>query len=123
MAPQQLIRSIQQSLYKLYKARERLSGDERPRFRLKVYDTIPVASVIMLDAGEKNGRVQIDFKAYRAPKYKSFVFEFSGHGNYLYDLCSDAWVGLIEAANDFDPQKHLQGFTEAQGGNFRPDAG
>src|SRR5438128_7616159 len=73
MTCKELVLRVQSSLYKLHKAREGLTGAEKARFRLKVYNTIPIASVIILDAEGNNGRVQIDIKSYRVPRYHSFV--------------------------------------------------
>ncbi len=84
-----------------------LSPDEKKRFRIKVYDAIPIASVIMLDSEEKNGRTQIDIKPYKAPRQNSFTFELSGRGHSLYDVCTSAWTKLLDEAEDFDPERHL----------------
>lgn len=106
--PQEIVDRIESSLTKLYKAKEeQLSPDEKKRFRIKVYDAIPIASVIMLDSEEKNGRTQIDIKPYKAPRQNSFTFELSGRGHSLYDVCTSAWTKLLDEAEDFDPERHL----------------
>jgi hypothetical protein len=106
MESRELIVRAQSSLDKLWEAREHLSPEERARFRLRVYDTPPIASVIILDAEESDGRVQIDIKAYKTPRHDSFAFELQREGHYLYELCRDAWLRLIEEAQDFEPAKH-----------------
>ena len=98
---------IESSLNNLYKAREKLSIEEKNRFRIKVYKTIPIASVIMIDGETNYGRIQLDFRPYKVPRHYSFAFEFSGRGNYLYDLCRNAWKKLIDDASDYEPSKKV----------------
>jgi hypothetical protein len=107
MSPDELTFRAQNSLIRLWQARQNLPEDLKPKFKIKVYSTVPIASVIILDAEETNGRVQIDLKAYKVPRHQSFAFELSGSGNSLYDLCRDAWSRLIKESEDFDPKRHL----------------
>jgi hypothetical protein len=73
---------------------------------------MPVASVIMLDEHTESGRIQLDFKPYKAPRDSSFGLELSGLGNPLYETCRVAWSGLLDRSIPFDPAVHLGGHPE-----------
>jgi len=104
-----LVRRIQSSLSNLHIAWTRLGPDERNRLTIKVYKTIPVASVIILDGNLPDGRIQVDIKPYRVARNNSFSFELTGPGHVLYDLCFKAWDGLIAEAEVLNPAVHLAG--------------
>lgn len=113
MSARELIFRAQLSLSKLWEARENLLPEERTRFKIKVYSSVPIASVIILDAEQPDGRLQLDFKAYKVPRHFSFAFELRNRGRYLFDLCRDAWTRLLDEAEDLDPQEHLVGFADS----------
>jgi len=100
----ELVRRIQSSLGNLHEAWSKLGSDERDRLTIKVYRTIPIASVIILDGNRPEGRIQIDIKPYRVARNYSFSFELAGPGHTLYDLCNKAWGSLVAEAADFVPQ-------------------
>ncbi len=102
----QLRSRIQWSLFHLDQARSHLSDQHRSRFQIKVYRSLPVASVVMIDPEGPQGRIQIDIKPYRAPRHSSFSFELAQRGHPLYELCKDSWLALIQNAEEFDPKKH-----------------
>jgi hypothetical protein len=101
---------IQSALAKLWSERSKLSSNELARYELKVYRTVPVASVIILD----NKRLQIDVKPYKVARQSSFAFEFTGPGHPLFDLCRTAFTRMASDAVPFDPERHLAGFSEEQ---------
>lgn len=107
LTSEELLIRIRSTLFNLNQARNRLSEDEKKRFILKVYNTIPIASVIILDGDTSDSRIQLDFKPYKTPRFYSFSIELIGPGKELYDLCYRAWSQLIEDAEIFDPAKHL----------------
>lgn len=100
-------RRIQTSLDRLDNARRSLSEDAQSRFEIRVYSVIPVVSVIILDAESFDGRLQLDFKAYQAPRSDSFTFELQGKGKNLYDLCAGSFLRLIRDAEPFESRKRL----------------
>jgi hypothetical protein len=53
----------------------KLSSAARERYSIRTYDTLPLASVVMLDADTDRGRIQLDFKPYRAPRADSLGIE------------------------------------------------
>jgi hypothetical protein len=95
------------SLRSLHFARLSASADAQKRFDLRVYRDLPMASVILLDVESDEGRVQLDFKAFRAPRDSSFGLELRGPNSPLYGVCRDAWSDLIARAAAFDPAVHL----------------
>lgn len=107
MKPSELKSRIESSLNNLYEAKRKLSAEDQKRFKIKIYHTIPIASVIMIDEGSEDGRIQLDFKPYKVPRDYSFAFQFSGRGKYLYDLCRNAWKRLIDDANEYAPPEKL----------------
>lgn len=112
METKELIVRVQSSLYHLWRAREKLSSEEKKRFQIKVYTTVPIASVIILDAEETNGSVQIDLKAYKTSRHNSFAFELKKRGHSLYDLWLASTLKLLDDSEEFNPSKHLIGFIE-----------
>jgi hypothetical protein len=103
LTEKELTLRMESALQKLWSEREKLSAEERARFRIKVYSAIPVASVIILDAHLPTGRVQLDIKAYKVPRHDSFAFELAGPEAPLYIRCRDAWLRLLEDSPDFTP--------------------
>jgi uncharacterized protein YdeI (YjbR/CyaY-like superfamily) len=73
--PDDLAHSIRQSLNQLNDARTQLRPKDRGRFSIRVHDTIPMGSAILIDHNELFGRIQIESKVYKAPPRKSFAFE------------------------------------------------
>lgn len=107
MEPDEVRSRVQMSLKRLWAARGLLSKPEQERFALKVYDTIPIASVIMVDPEEPDGRLQIDLKPYKVPRSQSFAFELSGPNGDLYVRCRNSWMRLLDESPKFDPAVHL----------------
>ncbi|MEU7873496.1 hypothetical protein [Dactylosporangium sp. NPDC049140] len=95
-----------ETLTALHAAREAMPSAARFRFTIKVYDTLPVASVIMLDRGSSTGRTQVDLKLFGSPLHKSISFEI-GNGSALYNAATTAWGTLLDGAEIFDPARHL----------------
>jgi hypothetical protein len=93
---------ITNSLVRLTSARARQDESVRSRYRIKVYDSLPVASVVMLDRGQRNGRVQVDIKPYHAAQHNSFTIEFTKANSSLYQHLTDAWGELLEDAKELN---------------------
>ena len=70
-----LVKSVDDSLNKLTEFRSKLSKDAQSRFKIRVHNTIPFGSAIIIDQDEPYGKIQIETKAYKAPYGKSFAFE------------------------------------------------
>jgi len=105
---------ISKSLIKLVQEKEKLAPDEKSRLTLKVYDAFPIASLIMLDPHYSNCRLQFEIKTYKRARHYSFSFELRNETTQLFQLCSEAWLELINDAEDFNPSKHLDNITLIQ---------
>jgi hypothetical protein len=92
---------IRKSIESLCNLKKRLKTSVTERLQVRVYDTLPIASVIMLDDGEENGRIQFDFKIYRTPRVKSFGFELRNTGNVFYQLCKEKYNLLLSESEEF----------------------
>jgi hypothetical protein len=79
--PKRLSESIQNTLAELHKLKGKMSRQAKDRFNIKVHNSIPFGSAIILDEGTEKGRIQIETKAYKAPLRKSFAFEVSNKEN------------------------------------------
>lgn len=100
-------RRIITSLIKLYEEKEKLAFEDKSRLTIKVYDAFPIASVIMLDPHNSNCRLQFEIKPYKRARHYSFSFELRDERAELYTLFSEAWLELIEDADEFIPSEHL----------------
>lgn len=104
---EEVVARTKASLTKLWELRQSMPAGQKARFRLKVYHTVPIASVILLDSEEEDGRLQIEIKPYKSPRTASFALELSGRGNALYDTCLNSSLQLIDDSPDLDPAVHL----------------
>jgi hypothetical protein len=93
---------IIKSLVKLTTARAQLTEPVRYRYHIKIYSSLPVASVIMLDRTEDNGRIQVDIKPYHAAQHNSFAIELANADSPLYQHLSDAWGQLMLDAKELE---------------------
>ena len=105
---EEVVARTKASLSKLWDLREHMTPAQKARFRIKVYETVPIASVILLDAEESYGRLQIEIKPYKSPRTASFALELGDRGHELYDTCANAWLQLIDDSPDMNPDVHLQ---------------
>jgi len=109
------------SLVKLTTTRNVLEESARSRYHIKIYDSLPVASVIMLDRQEKDGRIQIDIKPYHAAQHDSFAIEVTRGQSMLYSTLTSAWGQLIDDAREVDgifkriPAANLSSFKGSDG--------
>jgi hypothetical protein len=93
---------ITNSLVRLTAARVQLPEPARYRYHIKTYDSLPVASVIMLDRAQRNGRIQVDIKPYHAAQHNSFAIEITRAEDPLYEHLSAAWGQLITDARELN---------------------
>lgn len=97
---------IQSTLIAFQAAKDKMPASLRGRLSIRVYDTVPVASVIMLDRGGQGGRTQVNIKLYGSPYHRSFTFEV-GNGSEFYVAVTESWGRILDAAEEFDPHRHL----------------
>lgn len=70
-------------LKELFGCYEQFSKQEQSRFKISVHDCFPMGSVIMLDATETSGVIQIETKLYKAPRNESFGFQIARNSNFF----------------------------------------
>lgn len=93
---------ITNSLVRLTAARMQLPEPARYRYHIKVYNSLPVASVIMLDRVQRNGRMQVDIKPYHAAQHNSFAIEITRAEDPLYEHLSAGWGQLVMDARELN---------------------
>ena len=83
------------ALRRLSQLRETLSPEVKERFRIKIHNTLPFGSAIILDGDLESGRIQIETKPYKVGMRKSFAFEIINNGNSFYDTIKTSFLELI----------------------------
>ena len=87
---------IRQTLNGLINFRNSLSHAQAERFDLKIHDTLPFASAIMLDVESEAGRIQLETKPYKSPLADSFALELVDTGeDSLFRTLKAAYTRLI----------------------------
>jgi len=86
----QLFSSIKDTIDQLVDFRATLSENAQKRFDIRIHNSIPFGSAIILDPHEKTGRIQIETKPYKAKLDDSFAFEIipSDVNNFYENLVS-----------------------------------
>ena len=101
-----LAKQVRATLSGLTGFRDSLSQSQAKRFDLRVHDTLPFASAIMLDAENEAGRIQLETKPYRSPLADSFAFELVDTGeDSLFRTLRAAYSRLIDDAKPVDSTK------------------
>lgn len=96
----QLFSSIKETIDHLVDFRNSLSTSAKKRLELRVHNTIPFGSAIMVDHKESYGRIQIETKPYKAVLNDSFAFEISPHGTSdFYKTLVNGYETLIRDGN------------------------
>ncbi|MEA1899645.1 MAG: hypothetical protein U9N47_02600 [Thermodesulfobacteriota bacterium] len=92
----QLFSSIKETIDALVEFRNRLSTSAKNRLKLRVHNTIPFGSAIIVDHKEPYGRIQIETKPYKAVLNDSFAFEIAPHGTSgFYETLINGYKTLI----------------------------
>src|ERR1039458_2206569 len=100
--PAGLAHSIRESLHRLDHAKTQLRPKDRSRFSIRVHDTIPMGSAILLDHKESFGRIQIESKVYKAPPRMSFAFEVVRTGSEgFYETLAKGYNDLINDGHEW----------------------
>lgn len=77
MTPDGLARDIRGCLQKLVRFKVGLPDSSKEHMEIRVHDSFPFGSAILLDHKEQCGRIQIETKPYRAVLNRSLAFEIS----------------------------------------------
>lgn len=89
--------------------RSSLAPGDRRLLSIRVYDGMPFASAILIDALEakSSGIIRIETKPYKAPMGQSWGFEVKGIESKLYKNFRQSWLKLLDDSIEFDSAKHL----------------
>jgi len=89
--------SIRESLCELMRLKQSLPRTSQKRFDIRVHDSLPFGSAIMLDHLSPTGRIQIETKPYKAGFQQSLAFEIgpSDHSS-LYNVLKKAFETLLK---------------------------
>lgn len=103
---EQLFSSIKETIDSLVEFRNSLSTSAKNRLELRVHNSIPFGSAIIVDHKESYGRIQIETKPYKAVLNDSFAFEIAPHGTSgFYETLIKGYEALIKdgkAIEDID---------------------
>ena len=80
----------------LVEFRGSLKLDEQERFLIKVHQTLPFGSAIILDGDAENGTIQIETKPYEVGMRKSFAFEIENNNGIFYEKLTQSYYRLID---------------------------
>lgn len=101
-SPDALAHTIQESLRALASFRDGLSVRGRARVEIRLHQTLPSGSAILLDHQLPNGRIQIETKPYKSGVQKSFAFEVKRtEPDGLYDVLAKSYEDLFKDARVF----------------------
>lgn len=100
---EQLFDSITDTLKQLVEFRSMLSSEAKNRFKIRVHNTIPFGSAIIIDHHEEYGRIQIETKPYGAVLDDSFAFEVAPFGTSgFYQTLVKGYEALIKDGNSIE---------------------
>lgn len=90
------------ALKKLYQLKKSFSAEKQKKFAIKMHNTIPFGSAIILDGDLEKGRIQIETKPYKVGMRKSFAFEIINDGNSFFDTIKTSYYDLINDGNSYE---------------------
>lgn len=90
------------ALKKLSQLKNLLTSEEKKRFSIKVHNTLPFGSAIILDGDSKSGRIQIETKPYNVPMRKSFAFEIINDGKAFFETLKSSYRQLIDDGDYYE---------------------
>ena len=76
--------------------RNSLEAKEQERFFIRVHQTLPFGSAIILDGDTEKGTIQIETKPYDVGMRKSFAFEIKNNGGIFYETLKQSYYKLID---------------------------
>lgn len=99
---QELKSQTMSTLIKLQSLKKTFNEEEQKRFVIKVHNSIPFASAILLDDDLETGRIQLETKPYKVGLRKSFAMEFKNNGKEFYRNIQISYQNLIDSAIEID---------------------
>ena len=99
----ELCNKIKITLQKLLEMKNGLSQDSKARFELRVHNSLPFGSAILIDHNSNDGRIQIETKPYKAPFSESIAFEVVSSGSScLYASLGKSYGELLKDGHAVD---------------------
>lgn len=99
--PAKLARTIKETLRDLLSLKGSLSATAQRRFSIRVHNSVPFGSAIMLDHQEPRGRIQIETKVYKAAFSRSVAFEVGPDGaSGLYKVLAKGYQDLVKDGHE-----------------------
>lgn len=87
---------ISDGINRLLAFRSKLSSNAQSNFRVRVHNSIPFGSAIIIDHDKPYGKIQIETKPYKAPYGRSFAFEaIPVKRDGFYDTLLKGYLSLI----------------------------
>lgn len=91
-----IIKDIKNGIALMQNFKSKLSYSAQKKLTLKVHNSIPFGSAIIMDYDKPFGRIQIETKAYKVPMGKSFAFEVIPYKkNGYFDTLIEGYLSLI----------------------------
>ena len=82
--------------------KDSLSKNAQARFKIRLHNTVPWASAILVDHDQPNGRIQFETKAYKTSFRESFGFELENGGIHpMYKMFVKAYLDLVKDGQDY----------------------
>lgn len=93
----QLTESIVDTLRQLLTFKKSLSSNSQKQLAIRVHNSLPFGSAIIIDHNEPYGRIQIETKPYKAVLNDSFAIEIAPIGNSgLFNRLVESYIKLIK---------------------------
>ena len=93
------------TLKKLHDLKMTLARDAQKRFILKVHNTLPFGSAILLDYDDDCSIIQIETKPYKVGMRKSFAMEFTNNGGAFFKTLITSYLNLIKDGQCYENLK------------------
>lgn len=82
-------------LDELLRFRSSLVPQQQNRLEVRIHDSLPMGSAILIDAAPDRGTIQVETKLHRAPPIESFAFEIVGPSPF-YERHYRAWTLILD---------------------------
>ena len=98
--PEVIKQNVENSLSALNTLRDGMPPETRRYFRIGVSKSLPQAAAILIDAGEKTSKLQLEFRPHGLPRSKSFSLELVPQSKEsLHTILELAWRSFFDDAN------------------------
>lgn len=100
---------IADTLSQLFDLKNSLSPEIRGKIEIRVHNSIPFGSAILIDIFEANGKIQVETKPYKMPLRKSFAFEISNkESSELFKNLRKGYCKLLDDGVEYESLVHKE---------------